>query len=119
MLYHNSSLRDYGSNWDNGYAPKRRGKGMRWALLGTASGLALGLFSLTSFDANAIRVKELQLNLPETALPVTAPLDDVLLDADSAEETSLPTPVAEQTGWSPPRSARTRCRRVPRSAAQS
>jgi murein DD-endopeptidase MepM/ murein hydrolase activator NlpD len=97
VLYHNSSLRDYGSNWDDSYAPKRRSKGMRWALLGTASGLALGLFSLTSFDANAIRVKELQLNLPETALPVTAPLDDVLLDTDRAEEASLPTPVAEQT----------------------
>ncbi len=96
MRYHTSSLRDYGSNWDTGYAPKRRRKGLRWALLGTASGLALGLFSLTSFDANAIRVKELQLSLPETSAPTAAPLEDALLDADPAAEAGLPTPLPEQ-----------------------
>ena len=96
MRYQTSSLRDYGSNWDTGYAPKRRSKGLRWALLGTASGLALGLFSLTSFDANAIRVKELQLNLPDTTAPSTAPLEGALLETGPADEASLPAPLTEQ-----------------------
>jgi murein DD-endopeptidase MepM/ murein hydrolase activator NlpD len=39
---------------------------LRWALLGTATGLALGMFSLTSFDANAIRIKELPSDLSQT-----------------------------------------------------
>ena len=96
MRYHTSSLRDYGTNWDTGYAPKRRSKGLRWALLGTASGLALGLFSLTSFDANAIRVKELQLNLPDATAPTAAPLEGALLETDPADEGNLPTPLPEQ-----------------------
>ena len=48
------------------------GKGLRWALLGIVSGLAIGLFSLSSFDANALRVKELQLNVPDTAVSIAA-----------------------------------------------
>jgi murein DD-endopeptidase MepM/ murein hydrolase activator NlpD len=48
------------------------GKGLQWALLGIVSGLAIGLFSLTSFDANALRVKELQLNVPEAETSTAA-----------------------------------------------
>lgn len=69
MRYHNSSLRDYNSGWNGSYTPKKAGHGLRWALLGTASGLALGLFSLTSFDANALRVSELPLSIPVNTAP--------------------------------------------------
>jgi len=48
------------------------GKGLRWALLGIVSGLAIGLFSLMSFNANALRFKELQLNVPEAAVSTAA-----------------------------------------------
>ncbi len=95
MLYDNSSLRDYKSNWvDSSYPRRRRGKGLRWALLGTASGLALGLFSLTSFDANALRVKELQLNLPETTLPISEVLDNASVAPAGTQEAM--TPIAAQ-----------------------
>ena len=66
MRYEHSSLRDYKSGWSDSGAYKRRGNGIRWAVLGTLSGLAVGLFSLTSFDANALRVKELPLFIPAT-----------------------------------------------------
>lgn len=97
MFYQNSSLRDFGSNWDGGHAPKRRSKGLRWALLGTASGLALGLFSLTSFDANAIRTKELQLTLPETAAPALEPLEIQPVDGEPSQADSLPANSAVET----------------------
>jgi murein DD-endopeptidase MepM/ murein hydrolase activator NlpD len=45
---------------------------LRWALFGTLSGLTIGLFSLTSFEANAIKVKELQIDLPEEQAAPTA-----------------------------------------------
>ena len=64
MQYNNSSLRDYNTGWTDSRSPKRSPKGLRWALLGSASGLAIGLFSLTSFDANALRIKELPLSVP-------------------------------------------------------
>lgn len=72
MRYNNSSLRDYGSGWHDSRTPRKMGKGLRWALLGIVSGLAIGLFSLSSFDANALRVKELQLNVPDTAVSIAA-----------------------------------------------
>ncbi len=67
MQYNNSSLRDYNSGWGDSRSPKPSSRGLRWALLGSVSGLAIGFFSLTSFDANAIKNKELTLPvaLPE------------------------------------------------------
>lgn len=59
MSYRDTSLRDYQSGWSDNRASKRTGKGWRWALLGTLSGLSVGFFSLTSLDANALRVKDL------------------------------------------------------------
>jgi murein DD-endopeptidase MepM/ murein hydrolase activator NlpD len=77
VLYHTSSLRDYNESALSGsYGRRRRSKGLKWALLGTASGVALGLFALTSFEANALRVKELDLDLPQATAPLTAPLED-------------------------------------------
>lgn len=64
MRYNNSSLRDYSTGWNDSRSLKRSPKGLRWALFGSLSGLAIGLFSLTSFDANALRVKELPLDVP-------------------------------------------------------
>jgi len=64
VRYTNSSLRDYSTGWSDSRSPKRSSKGLRWVLLGSASGLAIGLFSLTSFDANALRIKELPLAVP-------------------------------------------------------
>ena len=64
MRYNNSSLRDYSTGWSDSRSSKRSPKGLRWALFGSLSGLAIGLFSLTSFDANALRVKELPLDVP-------------------------------------------------------
>ena len=64
MRYSDNSLRDFKSGWSSGSAPKRAGKGWHWALLGTVSGLLLGFFSLTSYDANALRIKELPLDVP-------------------------------------------------------
>lgn len=64
MRYSKTSLRDYKSGWSDSRPSGRAGKGLRWAMFGTVSGLALGFFSLTSFDANALRVKELPLSIP-------------------------------------------------------
>jgi murein DD-endopeptidase MepM/ murein hydrolase activator NlpD len=87
--YSHSSLRDYQPIFAADSSRKRRGKGLRWALAGTASGLALGFFSLTSFDANALRVKELALNIPA----------GIELDRDSSAapaSTSLEIPEPDQ-----------------------
>lgn len=86
MQYKHSSIRDYKSSWSDSGAYKRRGNGLRWAVLGTLSGLALGLFSLTSFDANALRVKELPLSVPATSI------QDAALEAGIAAETSIALP---------------------------
>lgn len=67
MRYSNTSLRDYKSGLYPDYAPKRAAKGWHWALLGTVSGLLLGFFSLTSLDANALRIKDLPLDIPTGA----------------------------------------------------
>ncbi len=64
MRYSDSSQHDFNSGWQGRQAPNGTAKGWRWALLGTVSGLLLGLFSLTSFDANALRAKELPLSIP-------------------------------------------------------
>ena len=63
MRYSNSSRRDYSSGW-NGLSSKRPRRGLRWALLGSLSGLAIGLVSLVSIDAKALRVKEIPLAMP-------------------------------------------------------
>ena len=90
MRYNNSSLRDYGSGWHDSRTPRQMGKGLRWALLGIVSGLAIGLFSLTSFNANALRVKELQLNVPEATIS-TATTDEA-----SVAKIQIPEPVFSQ-----------------------
>ncbi len=102
MSYGNTSLRDYQSGWSDNRTLKRTGKGWRWALLGTLSGLALGLFSLTSLDANALRLKELPLPAgdvidiesgslagPEGNV-VDIPLPEQNLAVESQEEQLLP-----------------------------
>lgn len=83
----NSISIDYKTNWADYKKP--RVHGLHWALLGTVSGLLLGLFSLTSFDANAIRIKELSAAIPITEQPVSleipspqSALDDVATRAD-------------------------------------
>ena len=100
MLYERTSLRDYKVDWSGGYKPKRRARGLRWAVLGTASGLALGLFSLTSFEANALRVKELDIDMPEVTAPLPVPLETEALAADpvAESETSSLLPEAPPSG---------------------
>jgi murein DD-endopeptidase MepM/ murein hydrolase activator NlpD len=94
VRYSHTSLRDYQPIFAaNSSRRRRRGKGLRWALAGTASGLVLGFFSLTSFDANALRVKELALNIPASidldegsaAAPVTTSLEIPEPDRQVAE----------------------------------
>ena len=80
MQYNPSSLQDYKSGLPDSYHRRKGAKGLRWALLGAVSGLALGFFSLTSYDANALRVKELPLSLPA----VTE------IDSQPAEITTVP-----------------------------
>ncbi len=87
MRYEHSSLRDYKSGWSDSGAYKRRGNGIRWAVLGTLSGLAVGLFSLTSFDANALRVKELPL-----FIPATNTTEIVAAETGITAEASIPLP---------------------------
>jgi murein DD-endopeptidase MepM/ murein hydrolase activator NlpD len=70
--------------------PGKKGKGLRWALFGTLSGLAIGLFSLTSFDAKAIRVSELKVDLPNP--PATTPTNETTL-----AKIEIPQPVAPET----------------------
>ncbi len=86
MQRNNTFSKDYKSSWTGNGRP--RVHGLHWALLGTASGLLLGLFSLTSFDANAIRIKDLHLNFPDTdrsaSLEIPAPRTD--LDSVEASE---------------------------------
>ncbi len=83
MRHRDSSLQDFKAGWNHGRASKRAGKGWHWALIGTASGLLVGLFSLTSFDANALRTKELPLDIPAAAGP----------EAKADRETALALPV--------------------------
>jgi len=90
VRYGNTSLRDYNSGWNESRAPGRTGRGLRWALLGTASGLALGFFSLTSFDANALRVKELPLAAPTSLTPGSIAADR---SQSAAVELRLPEPI--------------------------
>ena len=96
MRYNNSSLRDYSSGWYDGGTPRKTGKSLRWALLGTLSGLAIGLFSLTSFNVNALRDSELQLALPETA-PAAAMTEagEVTIPLPAPE--AVPAPTVSQT----------------------
>ncbi|GMQ88054.1 MAG: peptidoglycan DD-metalloendopeptidase family protein [Gammaproteobacteria bacterium] len=75
MQYNYSSMRDYKSGWYGSRTGKYGVKGLRWALLGTVSGLALGFFSLTSYDANALRIKDLPLDLPKSPLSETAKIE--------------------------------------------
>jgi murein DD-endopeptidase MepM/ murein hydrolase activator NlpD len=102
VSYSDTSLRDYQSGWSDNRGAKRAGKGWRWALAGTLSGLALGFFSLTSLDANALRVKDLPLPIangididseslaaPEGTV-VDIPLPEQNLVADTHEEQPLP-----------------------------
>ena len=91
MHHQGSSIRDYKSGWSDTRAYKRRGSGLRWALLGTLSGLALGLFSLTSFDANALRVKELPLSIPGATTTFVA-----MSEAGKSAETSIQLPKESQ-----------------------
>jgi len=91
VQYNYSSMRDYKSGWYGGRTGKHGAKGLRWALLGGASGLALGFFSLTSYDANALRIKDLPLDLPKATLPESAkievsitPVEDILQAAKPA-----------------------------------
>ena len=94
MRYNNSSLRDYGSVWHDSRMPRKKGKGLRWALFGTLSGLAIGLFSLTSFDANAIKVNELKVDLPPP--PAAKPSNEITL-----AKIEIPQPVAAETAPEP------------------
>lgn len=95
MNYKNSSLRDYNSDWSPSRPSRSRGKGLRWALLGTVSGLALGLLSLTSLDANAIKEKELSLDLPTFNEPAEA-LAEPVAPLTPESQTASPT-IAEPT----------------------
>ncbi len=65
-------MRDYKSGWHPGRIRKHGTRGLHWALLGAVSGLALGFFSLTSYDANALRIKDLPLDLPTSTLSESA-----------------------------------------------
>ncbi len=95
MRHRDSSLQDFKAGWTDGLANKRTGKGWHWALIGTVSGLLVGLVSLTSFDANALRTKELPLDIP------TAPDADASAGTDREAKLSLPLP-AEQVAADPP-----------------
>ncbi|GMQ89300.1 MAG: peptidoglycan DD-metalloendopeptidase family protein [Gammaproteobacteria bacterium] len=75
MQYNYSSMRDYKSGWYPGRTRKHGTRGLHWALLGTVSGLALGFFSLTSYDANALRIKDLPLDLPTSTLSESARIE--------------------------------------------
>ena len=75
MQYDYSSMRDYKSGWRNNRTSRHGAKGLRWALLGSVSGLALGFFSLTSYDANAIRINELPLPSPQSTFSETAKIE--------------------------------------------
>ncbi|MFQ5644480.1 MAG: OapA family protein [Thiogranum sp.] len=90
-MHNYSSMRDYKSGWRSYRTGRRSSKGLRWALLGSASGLALGLFSLTSYDANALRIKDVPLDLPPPPISETirikipdTPVDTPLQAVDSA-----------------------------------
>jgi len=87
VRYGDTSLRDYKSGWQGNLASKRSAKGWRWALLGTLSGLALGFFSLTSFDANALRVRDLPLDIPGSIS-----LDSDLSGQTGSQSLDLPPP---------------------------
>ncbi|MCO6411972.1 MAG: M23 family metallopeptidase [Thiogranum sp.] len=72
---------------------------MRWALLGTVSGLALGLLSLTSLDANAIKEKELSLDLPAFDEPAAALAEPVapLTPESQTSSATVPEPTLPGT----------------------
>lgn len=95
MQHNHSSLRDYSTGWTDSRSSKRSPKGLRWALLGSASGLAIGLFSLTSFDANALRIKDLPLSVPaNTAVSESV---DSHLNTAVAETRQIAIPAVQTT----------------------
>ena len=99
MQYNYSSMRDYKSGWSGNGARKHGVKGLRWALLGTVSGLALGFFSLTSHDANALRINDVDLDLPKSALTETAKIEIPAQPVVEVLQTEESTPVEpEQHG---------------------
>jgi len=99
VQYNYSSMRDYKSGWRSSRIGKHRSKGLRWALLGSASGLALGLFSLTSYDANALRIKDLPLDLPSPPLSETARIEMQGMPAEHIlRATDIPADAQDQRG---------------------
>ncbi|HFD79647.1 MAG TPA: peptidase M23 [Gammaproteobacteria bacterium] len=98
MRYNKISLRDYNSGWEPDR--KRSGGGLRWALLGTVSGLALGLFSLTSFDANALKIKDSSTALAPATQATTTPGEDTTETLTKAPQ--LPQAKAEPQAAPPP-----------------
>jgi murein DD-endopeptidase MepM/ murein hydrolase activator NlpD len=79
---------------------------LRWALLGTASGLALGLFSLTSIDANSLLNNELNFSIPNSGAPISslaattqsAPVELPPV-AEVAEPVTTTAPQMESSNW--------------------
>jgi len=96
VQYNYSSMRDYKSGWYPNRIRKQGTKGWRWALLGTMSGLALGLFSLTSYDANALRIKDIPLDLPKSTLADTAAIEIPGKPVAGIHQASEFTPVVQQ-----------------------
>jgi murein DD-endopeptidase MepM/ murein hydrolase activator NlpD len=96
VRYSDTSLRDYQSGWNDNRTSKRAGKGWRWALLGTLSGLALGFFSLTSLDANALRVKDLPIPSPSSLAIDSGPLSE-----PQATVVDIPLPIQSSAAVAP------------------
>jgi murein DD-endopeptidase MepM/ murein hydrolase activator NlpD len=65
------------------------------------SGLTLGLFALTSFEANALRIKELPLNIPKSGSPTASSVADSAALALALPEAAPAAPVAapEPGSW--------------------
>jgi len=98
VQYNNSSLRDYHTGWSDSHSTRRSSRGLRWALLGSASGLAIGLFSLTSFDANALKTNELSLPVPlpeAVSSAVDSSLDEAVADTRQAPPAPLQATIQE------------------------
>ncbi len=61
-----SSLREYRPGQTSYSASKSTRRGLRWALVGITAGIAIGLFGFNAYDANALKIKELSLDIPQT-----------------------------------------------------
>ncbi len=100
MNYRQASLRDHTAPWHSGRKRGAARRTARWLLLATLPLAGVAAFLFSSLDANALRIKEIPLELPVTTSPQT-----VLIEQQGAGGTvttqvaAAPAAAQERGNW--------------------